>query len=177
MSGLSAKISFWIKIFIFGLSRPSNLTYVVMWRFHGAWIRSELLMRKICHGPSLYVILSKVTLYQFLEEVQATKIQSSNPRSHLPKILLGYLLTIFILSNPYLRCWSKISWKKEFSRLSKSKFFFQEILIFCWQYSLNGYPTPPIIGSSLSSFSIILKRTWTSNGIPQLSSQNRTVQF
>jgi hypothetical protein len=30
-------------------------------------------MRKICHGPSLYVILSKVTLYQFLEEVQATK--------------------------------------------------------------------------------------------------------
>jgi hypothetical protein len=141
MSGLSTKIPFWIKIFIFGLSRPYILIYVIMWRFHGAWIRSGLLMRKICHGLSLYVILSKVIFYQFLEEVQATKIRSSNPRSHIPKILHGYLLKIFILSNSYPRCWSQISWRKEFSWLSKSKLFFWEILIFCGQYSLNGYPT------------------------------------
>jgi hypothetical protein len=47
------------------------------------------------------VILSKVIFYQFLEEVEATKIHSSNLRSHLPKILPSSLLKILILSNPY----------------------------------------------------------------------------
>jgi hypothetical protein len=55
MSGFSAKISIWIKIFIFGLSLSSILIYVIMWRFHGAWIWSGLLIRKIYHGLSLYV--------------------------------------------------------------------------------------------------------------------------
>jgi hypothetical protein len=41
---------------------------------------------------SLCVILSKVIFYRFLEEVQATKIRLSNPRSHLLKILPGSLL-------------------------------------------------------------------------------------
>jgi hypothetical protein len=41
-------------------------------------------MRRISHGLPLYLILSKVIIYQFLEEVQATKIRSSNTRSHLP---------------------------------------------------------------------------------------------
>jgi hypothetical protein len=162
---LSKNIPFWIKIFIFGLSHPSILIYVIMWRFCGPWIRSGLLMMKISHELSLCVILSKVIFYQFLKEVQATKIRSSNPRSHLPKILPGYLLKILIFSNTYPRCWSKISWRKEFSWLSKSKFFFWEIHFFYGQYSLNGYPSPPIIGLSLSSFSIILKWIWTSNGI------------
>jgi hypothetical protein len=48
MSGLSTKISSWIKIFHFGLSPPSTLIYVIMRRFCGSWIRSEVLMRKFC---------------------------------------------------------------------------------------------------------------------------------
>jgi hypothetical protein len=64
------------------------------------------------HGLSLYVILSKVIFYESLEEVQATKIRSSKLRSHLPKILPGSLLKIFILLNPYQRCWPKISRRK-----------------------------------------------------------------
>jgi hypothetical protein len=58
------------------------------------------LLRKILHRLSLYVILSKVIFYQFLEEVQATKIISSKSRSYLPKILPGSLRKIFICSNP-----------------------------------------------------------------------------
>jgi hypothetical protein len=55
MSNFSAKISIWIKNFIFDLSLSSILIYVIMWRFHGAWIWSGLLIRKIYHGLSLYV--------------------------------------------------------------------------------------------------------------------------
>jgi hypothetical protein len=52
---------------------------------------SELLIRKVCHDLSLYVILSKVIFHQFLEEVQAIKIHSSNLRSHLLMNLPGSL--------------------------------------------------------------------------------------
>jgi hypothetical protein len=50
---------------------------VIISRFCSVWLRSELLVRKICQEISLYVILRKVMLYQVLEEeVQATKILS-----------------------------------------------------------------------------------------------------
>jgi hypothetical protein len=45
MSGLSAKISIWIKNLHFGLSLPSILIYVIMWRFcdayKGKWVVVE----------------------------------------------------------------------------------------------------------------------------------------
>jgi hypothetical protein len=59
MSGFSAKISFLDQNLIFVLSRPSIVIYVIMWRFHGVWIRSELLIKKIYQGISLYVILDE----------------------------------------------------------------------------------------------------------------------
>jgi hypothetical protein len=46
LSGILSKILNWIKIFSFGLSLPSMLISVIMWRFCGAWIRSEVLMSK-----------------------------------------------------------------------------------------------------------------------------------
>jgi hypothetical protein len=132
MSSFSAKISIWIKIFSSGLSLPSILIYVIMGRFCGAWIRSELLMRKICHGLSLYMILSKVISYQLMEEVQATKILSSKSRSYTPKIFACSFVKILPLSKYYQRPWPKFSWRKKNSHGCQSQnSIFREFLIPC----------------------------------------------
>jgi hypothetical protein len=100
-------------------------------------------MRKICRGLwirkvhlqlSFYMILSKV--YQFLEGAQATKILSSKSRLYLLKILSVSILKIFVLQNPYPKCWSKILWRKKNSHgRSNQNSFFQKFL------NLNGpYP-------------------------------------
>jgi hypothetical protein len=132
MSGFSAKISIWIKIFIFGLSPIyfDLCDHVKISRYMNMeWIVDK---EDLSWTISLCVILSKVIFYRFLEEVQVTKICSSNLRSHLLKILPGSLLKIFILSNPHPRCWSKFSWTKKNSHgyLSQNSIF-QEFLIPC----------------------------------------------
>jgi hypothetical protein len=136
LSDLLSEFSVFFKIFIFGLSLPSILIYVIMWNICGAEIGSGLLIRKVRHELSLYAILSKVIFYQFLEEVQTTKIHSSNLRSHLPKILPDSLLKIFILSNPYQGVGPKFL-EEKFSRVyqGQNNFCFSEKnLILCGLY-------------------------------------------
>jgi hypothetical protein len=111
------------------------------------------MIRKGCHGLSLYVILSKVIVYQSLEEVQATKIRSSNLRSYLPKILPSSLLKIFILSNPYQGVGPKFFEEKSFSWIIKVKIsFLRKISSFCGLYpKLDLHSISPYLQAYKSS--------------------------
>jgi hypothetical protein len=73
------------------------------------------------------------------------KICSSNLRSHLPKIILCSLLKIFTLSNPYQRCWPKISWRKDFSCLSKVKISFLRKVSSFVGYTINWIIIPSLL--------------------------------
>jgi hypothetical protein len=94
---------------------------------------------------SLYLILSKVILYQSLEEVQAAKIRSSKLRSHLPKIISGSLIKIFILSNPIKGVGPKFLEEKFSHVFPWSKFLFSEKVSSFVGYTLNWIIIPLLL--------------------------------
>jgi hypothetical protein len=114
---------------------------------------------------------------QFLEEVQATNMCSSNLRSYLPKILPDSLLKIFVISNPYQGVGPKFLEEKSFSWLSRSKSLFREKSHPFVGYTLNWIFILFLLVFKPSKLLNFLEKGLSFQLVLLSVQENRTVQF